>query len=193
MRRGYEQRLLTSTQGSFSARVSPESFLITPVDVDRALVEPADLVLMDAQGREQGKVPSGATRLHQAIYQRHPSVQAIVMATPPNATAFSITSHALNSRTIPESYIFLRDVHRFLYDQAHGDGRQIAEAMSPEFPVALIENSGALVLGKSILDAFDRLEVLESTSDALINAQSCGKVRPMSEGVIEEIIEAFLK
>jgi len=193
VRRGYEQRLLTSTQGSFSARVSPESFLITPVDVDRALVEPADLVLMDAQGREQGKVPSGATRLHQAIYQRHPSVQAIVMATPPNATAFSITSHALNSRTIPESYIFLRDVHRFLYDQAHGDGRQIAEAMSPEFPVALIENSGALVLGKSILDAFDRLEVLESTSDALINAQSWGKVRPMSEGVIEEIIEAFLK
>jgi len=70
---------------------------------------------------------------------------------------------------------------------------KIAETMTPEFPIALIENDCALVLGKTILDAFDRLEVLESTAEAVILSCSLGEVQPMGEEVIEELIQAFLK
>lgn len=65
--------------------------------------------------------------------------------------------------------------------------------MTPEFPFALIENNCALVLGRTILDAFDRLEVLESTAEAVILSRSLGEVQPMGDEVIEELIEAFLK
>jgi L-fuculose-phosphate aldolase len=47
------------------------------------------------------------------------------------------------------------------------------------------------VLGTSILDAFDRLEVLESTAEAIINAGSIGVVTPMSNDVIDELRIAF--
>jgi L-fuculose-phosphate aldolase len=49
------------------------------------------------------------------------------------------------------------------------------------------------VLGRTILDAFDRLEVLESTAEAVILSRSLGEVRPMGDEVIEELIQAFLK
>ena len=48
-----------------------------------------------------------------------------------------------------------------------------------------------LVLGKTVLDAFDRLEVLESSADALINGLILGTVHPMSADVIRDIEKAF--
>jgi len=48
-------------------------------------------------------------------------------------------------------------------------------------------------MGRTILDAFDRLEVLESTSDALINARALGPVHPMNEDTIKELIQVFLQ
>jgi L-fuculose-phosphate aldolase len=72
-----------------------------------------------------------------------------------------------------------------------GDGEDLALRMSPRNPIALLENDGVLVLGTSILDAFDRLEVLESTAEALINSRPLGKVAPMSDHVIHELAKAF--
>lgn len=193
VRRGYQQRLLTSTEGSFSMRVGGDAFVITAYQVDRAAVQIDDLVLVDQGRAEVGKEASHAALLHRAIYERHPAINAVVLATPPNATAFCVSSITLDVRTIPESYIFLRDVKVLPCALAFGDGNELAAALNPEFPVALISNVGALVLGRTVLDAFDRLEVLESTADAVINARLIGEVHPMGDAVIEELIEAFLK
>jgi L-fuculose-phosphate aldolase len=129
--------------------------------------------------------------LHGAIYQRHPKIRAIVNALPVNATAFSVTGTTFDSRTIPESYLFLKDVVRVPFGEQYQDGRAVAERLSPENPVALIENDGALVCGTSVLDAFDRLEVLETTAEALINSRPLGKVVPMSATIIAELTAAF--
>ncbi len=192
VRRGYKQRLLISSQGTFSARIHGEEFLMTPAGADRAAIRPGDIVLAGPQGSEAGKPPSRALPLHAAIYRAHPSVQAIVMATPVNATAYSVSGETLDTRTIPESYIFLRDVARIPFEAAYGDPDAFAALCRPEFPVSLLENDGVMVLGTSLLDAFDRLEVLESTAEALINSKPLGAVRPMDDGVITELISKFL-
>ena len=115
IRRGCRQRLLISTEGSFSVRVSENSFLMTPSQQDRETLNIDDFVLVRDRESEVGKTPSRATMAHQAIYQNHPSINAIVFAHPVNATAFSITDAIFDARTIPESYIFLRDVQRVPY------------------------------------------------------------------------------
>ena len=102
-----------------------------------------------------------------------------------------MTESAFDSRTIPESYLFLKDVRRLPYGPQFGDGAEAAEALSPANPVALMENDGVLVCGTSVLDAFDRLEVLETTAEALINSRPLGEVAPMSEAVIAELRAAF--
>lgn len=192
VQRGYHQRLMTSTEGSLSARLDADSFLITSYNVDRKSVDLDDLALISRGSREAGKIPSRAARIHEALYRKHPKIHAIVNAIPVNATAFSASTTLLDTRTIPESYIFLRDVARIPFDVQYGDPDRIAEMMSPEFPVALLENNGALVLGTTVLDAFDRLEVLESTAEAIINSRALGEVAPMNAEVIDELIAAFL-
>jgi L-fuculose-phosphate aldolase len=193
IRRGYHQRLLTSNAGSFSVRVDEDSFLISTSLVDRATISADDLALIHQGKRARGTRPSRACLLHRLIYQRHPEINAIVNATPVNATAFSASAARLDTRTIPESYIFLRDVAVLPFSWVYDAPEKIAETMTPEFPIALIENDCALVLGKTILDAFDRLEVLESTAEAVILACSIGEVQPMGAEVIDELIGAFLK
>lgn len=191
VRRGCRQRLLISTEGSFSVRLDHESFLITPSQQDRELLEIDDFVLVRGDCAEVGKRPSRASLAHQAIYDRHPNVGAIVFAHPVNATAFSITDSRFDARTIPESYIFLRDVVRIPYGVQYRPGGEIAEFVSSDTPAAILENDGVLVLGTSVLDAFDRLEVLESTADAVINAGALGEVAAMPENVIDELRRAF--
>jgi len=193
IRRGYHQRLLTSNAGSFSVRLDEHSFLISTKLVDRATIQPDQLTLIRDGRRIRGTHPSHAWRLHQLIYQKHPGIRAIVNATPVNATAFSASASRLDTRTIPESYIFLRDVAVLPFSWVYDAPEKIAETMTPEFPIALVENDCALVLGTSILDAFDRLEVLESTAEAVILSRALGEVQPMGDEVIDELIGAFLK
>lgn len=192
VQRGYRQRLLTSTGGSFSARLDGDSFLITPYGIDRQTVHLDDLVLVRQGQRETGKQPSRAVLLHQAIYRRHPEVRAVANALPVNATAFAVSAGALDSRTIPESYLVLRDVVRIPFGAQYEDGDALAARVSPRNPVALIENDGVLVLGKNVLEAFDRLEVLEATAEAVINARPLGEVQQMSDATIAELVQAFL-
>lgn len=192
LRRGCQQRLLISTEGSFSARLGSDDFVITPSQKDREILRSTDLVRVRGGIHETGKSPSRACRLHAAIYAIHPEVQSIVFAHPVNATAFSITDLELDSRTIPESYIFLREVKRLPFGiQYASDANSFAKQVSINQPAALLDNDGVVVLGKSVLDAFDRLEVLETTAEAIINAQSLGKISTMSDQVIDELKIAF--
>lgn len=191
VRRGCRQRLLISTEGSFSARVGPDSFLITPTQQDRETLDVGDFVLVQDGLRESGKKASRAVFSHQAIYRQHPDVQAIVFAHPVNATAFSATASRFDARTIPESYVFLRDTQRVPYGLQYQNDGSLADFVSPATPAAILENDGVLVTGRSVLDAFDRLEVLESTAEAIINAGAIGSVSAMSDAVICELREAF--
>ncbi|QDU93420.1 class II aldolase/adducin family protein [Lignipirellula cremea] len=191
VRRGCRQRLLISTEGSFSARLDDGSFLITPTRHDRERLQLDDLVLVRGNQREAGKLASRAAKAHQAIYNQQPEVQAIVFAHPVNATAFSVTDAELDVRTIPESYVFLRDVRRAPYGVQYRDDGQIAGCISPATPAAVLENDGVMVTGRSVLDAFDRLEVLESTAEAVINARALGDISTMPDGVIEELCATF--
>jgi L-fuculose-phosphate aldolase len=191
-RRGYRQRLFISTEGSYSARVGDDAFVITPNQADRDALEADDLVLVQGGQAEAGKLPSRASRLHRAIYRQHPWVGAIVNACPVNATAFSVTGADFDPRTIPESYIVLRHVGRVPYGVQFRDPRAVADDLSPTQPALLLENDGVMVAGRTVLEAFDRLEVMESTAEALINGRLLGDVQHMPGAAIDELTRVFI-
>lgn len=72
-----------------------------------------------------------------------------------------------------------------------GDGRDLAERMTLTQPIMLLDNDGVMVVGSSVLDAFDRLEVLEATAEAMIDSRPLGPLVPMSDAVIDELCQAF--
>jgi L-fuculose-phosphate aldolase len=191
VRRAYRQRLFISTQGSYSARLDGSSFLITPHQVDRGTLDVQDLVLVSEGRVEGGKTPSRAFAIHEAIYRAHPGIGSIVNAYPVNATAFSVTGVPLDSRTIPESYVVIRNVGRAAYGLQFSDGHELAAMLSETTPAMLLENDGVLVTGGDVVEAFDRLEVLESTAEAIINARPLGTLRPLSNQVTRGLDRAF--
>ncbi len=191
VRRAYRQRLFISTQGSYSARVDAGSFLITPYQVDRGTLDVEDLVLVRDGRAEAGKLPSRAATIHEAIYRRHPGMGAIVNAYPVNATAFSVSGIRLDSRTIPESYVVIRQVGHVPFGLQFLDPKELANLVSPMQPALILENDGVMVTGSDVLEAFDRLEVLESTAEAIINCRALGSLMPLSDQVTRELDEAF--
>ena len=189
--RAYEHRLVTSTWGSFSARVDADAFVVTPSHVDRCELGLEDLLFVRDGKHVPDQRPSRAAGLHRAIYRAHPEIQAVVNALPLHATAFSVSDVALDTRTIPESYLFLKDVRKIPFEHQFGDGAEVAALVGPNNPVALLENNGALVAGRTVLDAFDRLEVLEATAAAIIRSRALGPISAMGPEVIQELLEAF--
>jgi L-fuculose-phosphate aldolase len=190
--RAYQQRLLISTAGSFSARLDPDQFLITPRRRDRLELEPAGVVRATAGACEQGKCPSRTALLHAAIYRRNPDVGAVINAQPANASAFCMTGAEFSTHTIPESYVVLHDVPKLPHACVVAEAERIAtEVELARRPVLLIENEGALVVGRDVLDAFDRLEVLEATAEALVLSRPLGPVVPMPAAAIDELRRVF--
>ncbi len=193
VRRAYRQRLFISTQGSFSTRLDESSFLITPYQVDRGTLDAEEIVLIKNGQCEAGKTPSRAAPDHEAIYRHHPKINALINASPINATAFSVTDTPLDSRTIPESYCLLRQVQRVEYGVQYHDCEALAKRCSVDRPALILENDGVLVCGGDILEAFDRLEVLESTAEALVDSRSIGELAPMPEKALRGLEIMFLQ
>jgi len=189
--RAYNRRLMTSTEGTFSARVSEDSFLITPYGVDRLGIDIDDLAVIVSGRKESGSEPSRAVGMHLRIYSDHPEIGAIVTAQCPYVTAFIVSGIPLDSRTIPESYITLRDMPIVAFEAQFEDSGAISAAITARNPVIVLGNDAVLATGRSILEAYDRLEVAEATANALIAARRLGSFRPIDDAAVEEIEVAF--
>lgn len=85
-----------SKSGNVSAR-APHGLLITPSALPYAQTKPADLVLLDLDGKVlTGKrPPSSEWRFHAAIYRARPEVNAVVHTHSPRATALSCARRGL--------------------------------------------------------------------------------------------------
>ena len=191
IRRSYRQGLFTATHGTYSVRLSDGSFLITPFGMDRAYLEEDDLVRVKAGMKEQGKIPSRAVQLHQKIYDTHPEIHAVLLAHPVHAMAFAVTDAKFDPRTIPESYILLRDIKRLPYGMIYDQQEKAVAEFGEACPAVMVDNDCVIVTGESLLKAFDRLEVMESTAHSIINSMAVGNIIHISEEEVEDLKVAF--
>ncbi len=189
--RAYNQKLINATQGSFSRRISGDQFIITPYDVDRKYLEVEDIVAVSAGRREAGKVPSRSIRVHQEIYRQHPEINAVIIAHPPNIMAFAVTDEMLDSKSIPESYILMRDIPKLALSEFYRKPEETAKAFNESTPIVIGSNDCVAVTGSDLLNAFDRLEVAEYSAKALVYSKNLGRMVDINEEQIAEIKEAF--
>ncbi len=193
IRRGCRQRLFSSNAGTISRRLDERSFLITPEGRDRNELAAGDLVAVRDGQRETGKRPSRTATLHRMLYERHPAVGAVILAQPPNLTAFCISRTRLEARIMPESFVLLREVELLPFGAQYRDPPALARGVSPRGPVVLIENEGVLVTGANLLQAFDRLEVAEFTASSILQARGLGAVVNLPEQARREISDAYIR
>lgn len=192
VQRACRQGLMISAYGTASVRWRANDFLITPTIVHRWDLHPDDIVQIRNGKREPGKYPSRGTGLHQAIYNKFPEVNAIIITQPPNLMAFGITQSHFNVRTIPESWIFLQDVVSVPFGSQFGDFIEILDRLSADRPAIILENDAVLITGNSLLQTFDRLEVAEFSANSILMSHALGEMVPISDEQVEALRKKFL-
>ena len=142
--------------------------MITPHGKDRAYLQEDDLVHIVNGKKEEGKTPSRAVQLHAEIYRNNPKISAVLQAHPVYSMAFAVTDCILDSRTIPESYILLRDIRKLSGGEVYNNPNTAAK-----------------------VHAFERLEVLEVTARAIINSFDIGTIVHIADSEVEKLKKAF--
>lgn len=174
-----------------AARLGDDEFLATPAGHDPLHVTPDAFVHVRSGARETGKIPAFPATFAREVFRTAPWANAVYMAHPPHVTAFAATGAPFDSRTIPESYILLRDVATVPAAEFLSDPAAAAARITPRSPVLLIESLGIVTAGKSLLEGFDRLEVGEFTAKCCLLAQRLGTLSPMTPAQVRAVVKAF--
>jgi L-fuculose-phosphate aldolase len=197
----YRYKMTTTSGGNLSLLDENGDMWITPSRVDKGTLTAADIVCVKKDGTVAGAhIPSSEfpfhraiyearpdiravvhthPMAHQALYDAHPEVQAIINACPLNALAFSVCHKAIDTRTFPECYFFLREVGLLPFEMTFNNYAAMIRQLSLRHPAAVLCNNGVMVLGHEILSTFDQLEVLECSAAASLDSLPIGGHVPM--------------
>jgi len=170
----YSRGLVTATGGNVSLKVETDEgmlMLITPTSLFKGGLGPDDVALLDMQGQlKNGKFPpSSEWRMHAAIYLSEPSVKAIVHAHPTYALAL-IRSGARFEPITEEAQIMFESGVGFVPKIRPGTwdlAKSVASSIRGK-RAALIEDHGAVTVGKDLTEAFAEMDVLEQNSKVLL-------------------------
>ncbi|MDR0844172.1 MAG: class II aldolase/adducin family protein [Tannerella sp.] len=190
VRRACDQGLMISSYGTVSVRWRKNDFLITPPGVPRWDIEPHNIVQIKDGMVEAGKIPSRSVALHQAIYQSNPKINSIILTQSSHLMGFCTSGVKLNVRTIPESWILLKDIPAVPFGTQYTDPQKIVKILK-EKPAILLTNDSVVITGDGLLQTFDRLEVAEFSAKSLIMATSIGQLNPISDEEVEALRVAF--
>ena len=178
MNRLYEKGLTTTSGGNISLRVSDDLILLTPSATDKGRMR-ADQIAeigMDGTNHTPHLKPSGETSMHLEIYKHRPDVLAIVHAHPPFASVFTVVDKKLNVRLIAESYAIIGEpvVAPYSLTGTQELANSVAASLARPTVCVLMKNHGVLTVGTDLLQAFDRIEVLENAAKINLFAAQLG-------------------
>jgi len=187
-RRAYDRGLLAGQPFCMSIRLGDDTFLATSGRMDAAFPDGADIAHVRLGTTEATRAADIDHHLHYALYEAHPVIRAVITASPVHTTAFSLSGENLDPRMLSESLLVLRRVVRVPTPIVVDEPRRVASLVGPDAPAALLEHLGALVLGGSFPEAFDRLEVLEGTAEALVESRRVGDPVPLNDESVAELV-----
>ena len=194
MRRLYKHALTTTSGGNISLRVSEKIILITPSATDKGRMKWKEVGIINILGENLTPhlKPSIETEMHLAIYRKKNDVLAIVHAHPVFASLFTAIKAKINTKLTAEAKAILGDP--LLVRYAVMGSRALAEVAAENIlksDVLLLENHGILTTGSNILQAFDKIEVLENAAKMTLMTEMTGKRRPLDKSRILELERLF--
>ncbi|MCD6386499.1 class II aldolase/adducin family protein [Candidatus Sumerlaeota bacterium] len=184
-RRAWQRGFVAANEGNFSVRISEDEVLTTPTLVSKGFMEPEDICKVDMEGNvldaRRGRKPTSEVIMHIGLYQRRSDIKAVVHLHPPYATAFAVAGEPLPKCILPEVEIFVGEIP--IAEYGTPGTPELMESLLPfleNHDTFLLANHGALTAGKDIIDAYYKMEILESYCKILIILQQIGKIRQLN-------------
>ena len=193
--RTYRLGLVAATDGNVSARLPGGQMMISPSGSCLGELTVEDLVIVDAQDRvvkaAADRKPSSERKMHVAVYNARPDVDAILHAHPPTAIGFSVAGETLAGCVLPEVIVGLGTIPTLAYTTpTTQETADAVGAMIPHRDAIMLDRHGSVTVGKTIIEAFRKLEKLEHAAHITLIAKQLGRVRQLPT---DEVPKAPLK
>ena len=193
MRRLYNRGLTTASGGNISLKISDNLIAITPSSTDKGSMKWKDVGLLTMKGENltPDLKPSIESEMHLSIYRKK-DVRAVVHAHPTFATAFTAMKNKINVKLTAEACAVLGEP--FFISYALMGTKKLAELVAKHIDksdILLLENHGILSSGSNLLQAFDKIEVLENAARMTLIVDFAGKKKSLSREKIKEIEKLF--
>ena len=161
--------------GNISARISADRFICTPTGVSKGFMTPDMLCMVDDKGNQVAGTWKRSSEIttHLAIYNTTPDAASVCHAHPCHAGAFAIKGMQPPPYLIPELEVFVGTV-AFAEYKTPGSA-EMAEAIKPLAPQhqsIIMGNHGVITWGKSVEDAYFKMEITDAYCRTVILAQA---------------------
>ena len=189
----YDRKLAVSSDGNLSTRAGVGQILITSDSCCFGTIDESDISKIDFLGNilQGNALPSMEFRIHVEAYKRRKNVHAVIHTHSPYATAFSAIGDELEP-ILSELAVFGGAVPKTWY--APPQTEELAHAVSSlveNHDAILLRNHGALVVGRSMKEAFLTAERLEFVAQVASIAKQMGGLRKLSREQIERVQAIF--
>lgn len=194
MRRLYRRGLTTTSGGNISLRVTDEIIAITSSATDKGMMRWKEVGLMTILGENLTTElkPSIEAAMHLSIYQRKSEITAIIHAHPIFATSFTAMKHTIKTNLTAEAKAICGDP--FIVPYALMGTTELAVLAADNIvksDILLLENHGILTTGANLLEAFDKIEVLENAAKMTLIVEFTGKKKTLDRARIVDIERLF--
>ncbi len=194
MRRLYKRGLTTTSGGNVSIRLKDDIILMTPSATDKGRMKWKEVAIMNILGENYTPdlKPSIETAMHLSIYRKRKDIQSIVHAHPVFASLFTAIRSKINTSLTAEAKAILGDPLFVKYAVMGSFAlAEVAAENIMKSDILLLENHGILTVGSNVLQAFDKIEVLENAAKMTLMTEMTGKKSPLDKNRIQEIERLF--
>ena len=185
--------LIAGRDGNLSVRLGADRVLVTPSGFIKSLVTAADMVEVDLAGKprqQSSRKPTSELDLHLRILQHRPDVQAVVHAHPPAATGFAVAGQEIPGNLLPELIFVVGPVPLVPFGMPGtpelGD-RIVPYLEDRRHQALLLANHGAVTLGRTLDEAWIRMESLEHSARIITAARAVGEPKPLTAQAVERL------
>jgi L-fuculose-phosphate aldolase len=188
----YEKGYVSAHDGNVSVITDNNTVLFTRSGICKGEITSDDILEFDMSGsllKGEGRITT-EFKLHLFAYSRRPDVAAVVHCHPVYATAFGLIGEGLNEHYFPEVILTLGKVPLCKYGTPSTNYLPLSLEPYIEHSWAyLLQNHGALTLGKNLDDAYYKMEKLEHTAETIFKARQLGTPNALSSNDINELLK----
>ena len=187
----YDKGFVSAYDGNISVITENKSILITRSGVCKGDVRESDIMEINFAGdiiNGKGKI-STEYKIHLYAYAKRPDVNAVVHCHPAYATAFAAAGKGLTEPVFPEVLLTLGKVPLCKYSTPSTD--ELPLSMEPYIDYAwalLFQNHGAVTFGKTLRDAYYKMEKLEHAAKTLFLARLLGGENELPPERVRELL-----
>ena len=178
-----EKGILNAIEGNISVRCG-DFMYITPSGQNKAFLTEDMIAILDMAGNQVGGKckASSEHKLHLHAYKARPDVCGVIHAHPTYLTAYALCGQPLRTQSYPELILVYGSIEVAAYGRPGTDGicKEVAPLLQKE-DVILLENHGALSVGKTVFDAMNALEAAEASARVLTIAQQVGNLKNLPQ------------